>query len=291
MIFCLRLNKFLLENGEKVKMEQLFTIGQMSKLFQIKIPTLRYYDEVGLLHPSQTNPDNHYRYYSTEQFERLNDIFYLRALGLSIDSIKDFFEARDTTKLENMLRDQKNQVKKQINALQKIEQRIDARITQFEDAVGSVLDQIELINLPEIAVIYLNENYRPSQDIELPITTLRQKYGVDKNIFLGKIALTLPAEKLLQNRFEEYTGFLLILEPGDDRDATGTLPAGNYLRLRFHGTHENAGTQYRKLLAYCKKHHYRISGDAVETALIDYGITDDYAKYVTEIRIPIVDDQ
>lgn len=272
-------------------MEQLFTIGQMSKLFQIKIPTLRYYDEVGLLHPAKINPDNHYRYYSTEQFERLNDIFYLRALGLSIDSISDFFEARDTTKLEHMLRDQKQQVKKQISALQKIEQRIDARITQVEDAVSSTLDKIELINLPEMSVIYLNEDYRPNQDIELPISTLRQKYGVDKNIFLGKIALTLTPKKMRQGRFDEYSGFLLILEPGDDQDATGTLLAGNYLRLRFHGTHENAGTQYEKLLAYCEKHHYRINGDAVETALIDYGITDDYAKYVTEIRIPITDDQ
>lgn len=268
-------------------MSQLFTIGQMSKLFQIKIPTLRYYDEVGLLHPAKIDSSSHYRYYSTEQFERLNVTTYLRALDLSIDSIKNFFEARDTDKLEDMLRQQKQEVQKQISALQNVAQKIDARITQVEDATNSILNQIELINLPEISVIYLDEDYRPNEDIEFPITTLRQKYGVDKNIFLGKIALTISQENLVANKFDDYSGLLLILEPGDDKDATATLPAGSYLRLRFHGTHDTASTQYQKLFDYCQKHHYQISGDAVETALIDYGITDDFSKYVTEIRIPI----
>ncbi|WCG35018.1 MerR family DNA-binding transcriptional regulator [Companilactobacillus farciminis] len=48
-------------------MEQLFTIGQLSKLFNIKVPTLRYYDEVGLLKPAKINNKTHYRYYSTQQ--------------------------------------------------------------------------------------------------------------------------------------------------------------------------------------------------------------------------------
>ncbi|WP_201308110.1 MerR family transcriptional regulator [Companilactobacillus farciminis] len=72
-------------------MEQLFTIGQLSKLFNIKVPTLRYYDEVGLLKPAKINNKTHYRYYSTQQFERLNVITYLRALDLPIDAIKQFF--------------------------------------------------------------------------------------------------------------------------------------------------------------------------------------------------------
>lgn len=268
-------------------MKQLFSIGQLSKLFHIKVPTLRYYDEIGLLKPAKVDLNTHYRYYSTEQFERLNVITYLRALDLSIDSIKDFFDARDTFKLEEMLRDQKKTVKKQIQTLQSIEQRIDARILQVEDVTHSVLNKIEIVELPEIPVIYLDENYRPNEDIEFPITTLRQKYGVDKNIFLGKIALTLSCQQLDQEKFNDYKGILLILEPGDDRAATGSLVAGTYLRLRFHGTHSGAAEYYQKMLDYCKKHNYQITGDAIETALIDYGITDDIDKYVTEIRVPI----
>lgn len=271
-------------------MDKLFTIGQLSKLFHIKVPTLRYYDEIGLLKPAKVDPVTHYRYYSTQQFERLNVITYLRTLDLSIDSIKHFFEGRDTSTLEDMLKEQKQQVQAKIAVLQNAQKRIDARLSQVEDAVNSTLDQIELVKLPDISVIYLDENYRLNEDIEFPISNLRQKFGVDKNIFLGKIALRLSQEQLNRGKFDEYSGFLLILEPGDDKDATGILPAGSYLRLRFHGTHETAAPQYQKLLSYCVKHHYQIGGDAVETALIDYGITDDFAKYVTEIRIPIVND-
>lgn len=271
------------------RMDQLFTIGNLSKLFKIKVTTLRYYDEVGLLKPAKVDVKTHYRYYSTEQFERLNVISYLRALDLSIDSIREFFDARDTFKLEGMLKNQKQTVQKQIQTLQSIEQRIDARITQVEDATHSLLNKIELVELPEIPVIYLDECYHPNEDIEFPITTLRQKYGVDKNIFLGKIALTLSQQQMEQSEFDDYSGILLILEPGDDKDATGSLAAGTYLRLRFHGTHSNATENYRQLLDYCEKHNFQITGDAIETALIDYGITDDIEKYVTEIRIPIKD--
>lgn len=268
-------------------MNPLFTIGQLSKIFRIKITTLRYYDEVGLLKPAKINRKTHYRYYSTEQFERLNVITYLRALGLSIESIRKFFEARDTSLLEKMLQEQKSQIHQQVMMLQRIEQRIDDRITQVNDAIQSNLDVIELVNLPSIPVIFLSENYHAKEDIELPITTLRQKFGVDKSIFLGKIALMLSKSELEQNRFENYSGLLLILEPGDDKAATGELMSGQYLRLRFNGTHETSAAQYRKLLDYCQKHRYRIVGDAVETALIDYGITNDLSKYVTEIRIPV----
>ncbi|WP_125770434.1 MerR family transcriptional regulator [Companilactobacillus furfuricola] len=268
-------------------MQKLFSIGQLAKIFNITIPTLRYYDEVGLLTPAKVDPNTNYRYYLTEQFERLNVITYLRALDLSVESIKQFFQARDTTKLEDMLIEQKERINQQINALKQIDQRIDARLNQVHDAANSVLEKIELVDLPKIPIISLNEDYRPSEDIEFPISTLRRKYGLDKNIFLGKIALTLSRKQLLANEFDEYSSLLLILEPGDRGDATGYLPAGKYLRMRFHGTHQTAGECYQKLLKYCREHQFEIIDDAIETALIDYGITDDFAKYVTEIKLPV----
>jgi DNA-binding transcriptional MerR regulator len=57
-------------------MKEYFTIGEISKLFQVKIATLRYYDEIGLLRPEFTDEKTNYRYYSTQQFERLNSIKY-----------------------------------------------------------------------------------------------------------------------------------------------------------------------------------------------------------------------
>ena len=122
---------------------------------------------------------------------------------MPIEMIKDFFEARDIVKLEEMLKEQKNQIQNQIKTLEKIDHRIDARISQVEDATNSGLDKIEIVNLPEVAVIYLDENYRLNDDIELPITALRKEFGMEKNIFLGKIALMLSQDKLISGIFDK----------------------------------------------------------------------------------------
>lgn len=73
-------------------MKNLFTIGEMAELFGINIRTLRYYDGIGILRPETTDPETGYRYYSTRQFERLNTIKYLRALGVSLKKISLFLK-------------------------------------------------------------------------------------------------------------------------------------------------------------------------------------------------------
>ena len=45
-------------------MKEFFTIGEISKLFNINSKTLRYYDEIDLFKPSYVDEHNKYRYYS-----------------------------------------------------------------------------------------------------------------------------------------------------------------------------------------------------------------------------------
>ena len=56
----------------------MFKIGEFSKLTQVSIRMLRYYDETGLLTPAKTDPWTGYRMYSAEQIPVLNRIIYLR---------------------------------------------------------------------------------------------------------------------------------------------------------------------------------------------------------------------
>src|SRR6478609_9669350 len=43
------------------------TIGDFSRASHLSVKTLRHYHEVGLLEPSEVDPDNGYRYYSEDQ--------------------------------------------------------------------------------------------------------------------------------------------------------------------------------------------------------------------------------
>ena len=63
--------------------KNLFSIGEVSKLFHLSVSSLRHYETIGLLTPEYISPDSGYRYYGTEQFEILNTIRYLRALDVA----------------------------------------------------------------------------------------------------------------------------------------------------------------------------------------------------------------
>ncbi len=65
----------------------MFKIGEFSKLTQVSIRMLRYYDETGLLTPAKTDPWTGYRMYSAEQIPVLNRIIYLRDSGFQVSEI------------------------------------------------------------------------------------------------------------------------------------------------------------------------------------------------------------
>ena len=51
--------------------------------------------------------------------------------------------------------------------------------------------------------------------------------------------------------------------------------------------YEEAEIYYEKLVNYIQKNNMEISGFSKEITMIDYGMTNDTSKFVTEIQIPI----
>lgn len=270
-------------------MKEFFTIGEMSKLFNVKIATLRYYDEIGLLEPQYTDKQTNYRYYSTQQFERLNSIKYLRALGVPISKLHDFYNYREIDTLVEMLKSQQGEIAHKKQELEQIERKISRRLLQIEDVVNTSLDTITEVKLPEWRAAYLRREYTLGDDIEFPISELSTNYGIDGGVFLGKIGISISAANLKANKFDRYSGIFMVLEEEDNIAATEiTFPEREYLRIRYKGTHMDAAYYYKKLFSYMKEHNYGIADDSIEITLIDYGITNDINKYVTEIRLPYV---
>ena len=52
------------------------TVGEVSKLFDISVRTLHYYDKINLLNPSEKK-ENGYRYYTDEDLVLLQEIIFL----------------------------------------------------------------------------------------------------------------------------------------------------------------------------------------------------------------------
>lgn len=50
--------------------EGLLRIGEVARLFNLSVGTLRHYEQMGLLDPAYTDPASGYRYYGARQLPR-----------------------------------------------------------------------------------------------------------------------------------------------------------------------------------------------------------------------------
>ena len=272
-------------------MKDLFTIGEIAKLFDVNIRTLRYYDEIDLLKPEYIDTASNYRYYSTRQFERLNTIKYLRALNMPLSKISDFFSDREVDTLVSILKQQKEEIAAQKYELELMERKIQNRLCQIENAIHSNFNKIQEKWIPQRRIAIVKKDIKVDEDIELPIAELGRANGLNTAIFLGKVALSIAKENLMVQRFDEFSYVIVIVEEEDcAQDCNQSLSEGNYLSLQFQGTHKDSKEYYLKLLQYLKTNKYHICGNAIEITMIDYGMTNDSSKFVTEIQIPFEKD-
>jgi len=62
-------------------------IGDLSRLAEVKVPTIRYYEQIGLL-PPPVRTEGKQRRYGTSEVKRLNFIRHARELGFEIEHIR-----------------------------------------------------------------------------------------------------------------------------------------------------------------------------------------------------------
>lgn len=266
----------------------LFPIGEIATLFHLSVGTLRHYEKLGLLQPEYIDPDSGYRYYSTRQFESLNTIRYLRVLDTPLEQIADFLKKRDVEHIQKLLRQQKETIIQKRRELEIIEHKIDNRLQQIEDAVTSELDTIRFVSYPARRITWIRNPLfiRSHLDLEVPIRQLEGKQK-DATVFLGKIGVGILQEHLIAGEFQKYDMVFMLLDLEDEFEGNvEEIPAETCATLRFRGSHADAPAQYQKLAAFIAEHKLRVAGFSKEITMIDYGITNDMDKFVTEIQIP-----
>lgn len=158
------------------------------------------------------------------------------------------------------------------------------------DAQKVPLDKVALIQPPPCRIVWVDNSLKidGSLNMEKPIRRLDQS-DAEAVVFLGKVGLGISVEHLKNKETTHYDGVFLILDQEDIyKGETLELPETLCVRLRFKGSHAEAPEQYKKLLNYIEMHKLQIAGFSREITLIDYGITNDVEKFVTEICIPVI---
>lgn len=68
-------------------------IREFAALTGVSVRTLHYYDEIGLLHPAETDGGTGYRYYDERSLQRMQEILFYRELDFPLRRIQQILES------------------------------------------------------------------------------------------------------------------------------------------------------------------------------------------------------
>lgn len=162
-----------------MKKEGYYSSGEFAKMAHITKKTIRYYDEHNILKPSYVAPTGA-RFYSDEDFARLQQILLLKYLGFSLDDIREMaINDSDYHFMANSLNLQLKLVQDKIEQLQTVEKAIreTSETIQKEHSVdwSQMLDLIHLTGMEKS----LRNQYKNASNISARIK-LHNEYASNK---------------------------------------------------------------------------------------------------------------
>jgi DNA-binding transcriptional MerR regulator len=103
-------------------------IGQLAREFGLSVPTLRYYDAIGLLKPAAVDPLTRYRRYDGSARRTLRFVRSAKALGFSLRQIARILKADRTGcacgVVSSVLHDRLARVRIELHRLKEQERRL-----------------------------------------------------------------------------------------------------------------------------------------------------------------------
>lgn len=272
------------------KKGQLLTIGEMAKLCDISIQTLRYYDAEGILVPQYKDEKTGYRYYAMENVAKFYLIKQLRHLDMSIEYIKGI-KKRDNVgaimtelnvKIEAYKEEIKKLQKKQIESEQLLALLREAKTVSEEEAVceknyqkrnviktraRSSCDQEGFLKrcAQLLQIVWQNDLHITG---EMTAKFYGSMYQIDKEQADIEISLTVIEDKMQCQLIQEEEGYMGVCK-------------------RYVGAYEKMQSQYKEMLDYMKEKQYELPPYFICRYLISNVYSESGEEYVTDIILPI----
>ncbi len=79
-------------------------IKEFAELTGVSVRTLHYYDEIGLLKPSEVDAQTGYRFYDEKSLQRMQEILFYRELDFSLKTIAEILSSPDYDKQQALSR-------------------------------------------------------------------------------------------------------------------------------------------------------------------------------------------
>lgn len=265
----------------------MFKIGDFSKLSQVSVKTLRYYDEIGLLRPGEIDRFTSYRYYAASQLSRLNRILLLKGLGLSLDQIGRLLESDlPPDQLRGMLKLRRAEIERSIEEEEARLARVAALLNQIEQEntimsnYDVVIKKVTPVRIASIRDVVANYSAQGELWGEL------EGYLAQHNVKPVAPCITIDHNE----GYKERDVDLEVCEPIDaalpttDRVHVYDLPAVETMACTVHhGPFNQLSNGYQALMQWVEANGYRFTGPSREV----YLHIGDEESNVAEIQIPV----
>lgn len=270
----------------------MLSIGEFSNICKVSTKTLRYYAEIGLLEPSEVNPENGYRYYSIEQLEKMLFINRLKAYSFSLDEIKTISQSKkmqDDSLYLALIR-KKKEMEKQVYNYRQLLVQLEGDISSIDrgNSIMSYMDEIDdrLVDVPEMYILSI----RKMVQMEDYPTEYIKCYGkLFKRIAVEK--LTMSGEPMILFHSAEYspTGLDTEFAIPVQEYATGTRDfcPGLCLKTVVRGAYSELPSVYAKQVKWAEKEGYQNTNALFEVYMTDPSQIADAKDNITEVYYPV----
>ncbi len=270
----------------------MLSIGEFSNICKVSTKTLRYYAEIGLLEPSEVNPENGYRYYSIEQLEKMLFINRLKEYSFSLEEIKELL-LTNTPYEENLyfaFVKKKNQIEKQLQTCEKIIEQISNDLITIEQgkSIMSYMDNID-VQLVDVPLMYLLSIRKKVQPVDYP-TEYEKCFGkLFRKIATEKLTMIAPPMVLFHS--DEFTPNGLDTEfaiPVQEyAKGTRDFSPGLCLKTVVRGAYSELPSVYAKQVEWAEKEGYHNTNALFEIYITDPSQITDVNDNITEVYYPV----
>lgn len=265
------------------------TIGDVAKLHNLPVKTLRYWDEIGLFKPMYRDEETGYRYYSTRQFHKLNLIKHLKFLGVSSKEIIELYNRADIGEFLRNLQKQQRIIEQKILELKRVSHVLQCHIEDFREALNiEELGVVTIKRLPPRRVIKIEEYITNRIQFETLLRKMENLINPKVTILIQKAVLTIARHDFIQrkyNRFNSAFIFITDYRPKSDKYVV-ELPEGDYAIINYFGNMQSSKPYYEMLYNYVAENNYDLCGD-VERRPITITVDNNMAGYIAQICAPV----
>jgi len=264
-------------------------IGNFGRIGQVTVQTLRHYDEMGLLKPSEVDTLSGYRYYAVDQLPRLHRILALKDLGFSLEQIAHLLEDDlPFAELRGMLKLKQNELRSQVQEQLDRLERLEARLNMIEQEnqplnYEVIIKRVEPLHIASVRRII------PSYWDEGPLWAELFNQLQQAGVTIGS-----PCMTLYHAGEPEIDAEACAPLPPDMESISGlsirTLPAVETMASTIHqGSFTGLANAYTALVKWIDANGYSLAGPdrAIYLRLPEAGNSRQDPNAITEMQVPI----